>query len=111
MVRALATGDVRATDWGRMLGRELLIGIGLGLTMALAVSGIGVVRAGVEMTTVVALSMVLIVLMGALIGVSLPFVLTRFALDPATASGPLVTSIADVMGVLIYFGIAAAMLP
>jgi len=110
MVRALATGDVRATDWGRMLGREMLIGVGLGLTMALAVSGIGVVRAGVEVTTVVAVSMVLIVLMGALIGVSLPFVLTRFDLDPATASGPLVTSIADVAGVLIYFSLAAALL-
>jgi len=111
MVRALATGDVRASDWGAMLGRELAIGLALGLTMALAVSGIGLVRAGVDITGVVALSMVLIVLMGALIGVSLPFVLSRFDLDPATASGPLVTSIADVAGVLIYFGLARALLP
>ncbi len=111
MVRALATGDVRATDWGAMFGRELLIGLGLGLTMALAVSGIGVIRAGVDVTLVVAVSMVLIVVMGALIGVSLPFLLSRFDLDPATASGPLVTSIADVAGVLIYFGLAAAFLP
>lgn len=110
MVRALATGDVRASDWGAMLGRELMIGLALGLTMALAVSGIGLVRAGADITGVVALSMVLIVLMGALIGVSLPFVLSRFRLDPATASGPLVTSIADVAGVLIYFGIARALL-
>jgi magnesium transporter len=111
MVRALATGDVRASDWGTMLGRELAIGLALGLTMAFAVSGIGLVRAGVDITGVVALSMVLIVLMGALIGVSLPFVLSRFKLDPATASGPLVTSIADVAGVLIYFGLARALLP
>lgn len=111
MVRALATGDVRASDWGAMLGRELLIGLGLGLTMALAVSTIGVVRAGVPIALVVASAMVLIVLLGALIGVSLPFVLSRFRLDPATASGPLVTSIADVMGVLVYFGIAAVLLP
>lgn len=111
MVRALATGDVRGADWGRMVGRELAIGLALGLTMALAVSGVGVVRAGVDITLVVAGSMVLIVLMGALIGVSLPFLLTRFELDPATASGPLVTSIADVAGVLIYFGLAAALLP
>jgi magnesium transporter len=111
MVRALATGDVRASDWGAMLGRELLIGLGLGLTMALAVSTIGVVRAGVPIALVVASAMVLIVLLGALIGVSLPFVLSRFRLDPATASGPLVTSIADVTGVLVYFGIAAVLLP
>jgi magnesium transporter len=111
MIRALATGDVRASDWGVMLGRELLIGLALGLTMALAVAGIGVARAGTDVTVVVAAAMVLIVLMGALIGVSLPFLLSKFKLDPATASGPLVTSIADVAGVLIYFGLAAALLP
>ncbi|MBP7240611.1 magnesium transporter [Amaricoccus sp.] len=111
MVRALATGDVRATDWGGLVGRELLIGIALGLTMSVAVSAVGLVRAGVDVTMVVALSMTLIVVVGALIGVSLPFVLSRFNLDPATASGPLVTSIADVTGVLIYFGIARALLP
>jgi magnesium transporter len=111
MIRALATGDVRGSDWGAMLGRELLIGLGLGLTMAIAVSGIGVVRAGIDVTLVVGSAMVLIVLMGALIGVSLPFLLSKFDLDPATASGPLVTSIADAAGVLIYFGLAAALLP
>jgi magnesium transporter len=110
MVRALATGDVRRSDWAALFGRELLIGLALGLTMALAVSGVGVVRAGVDVTAVVALAMVLIVLIGALIGVSLPFLLSKFDLDPATASGPLVTSIADVAGVLIYFGLAAALL-
>ena len=46
MVRALATGDVRTTDWGAMLGRELLIGSRSALTMALAVSGVGVWRGG-----------------------------------------------------------------
>jgi magnesium transporter len=37
----------------------------------------------------------------------LPFILTRFGLDPALASGPLITSIADAAGLLIYFSIAA----
>jgi magnesium transporter len=37
---------------------------------------------------------------------SLPFLLTRFGFDPATASAPLITSIADICGVLIYFSIA-----
>ena len=110
MVRALATGGVRTSDWGAMFARELAIGLALGLTMALAVSGIGVVRAGIAVTLVVAIAMVLIVLIGAVIGVSLPFLLSRFRLDPATASGPLVTSIADVAGVLIYFSLAALLL-
>jgi len=111
MVRALATGDVTRADWGRMLGREALVAGLLGLSMALAVSLIGVLRAGPEIALVVAASMVLIVIIGSLIGMTLPFILTRFNLDPATASAPLVTSIADSAGVIIYFAIAATFLP
>ena len=51
-----------------------------------------------------------VVMVGSLIGMSLPFALSKFRLDPATASGPLVTSIADVAGVLVYFGIASVVL-
>jgi len=53
---------------------------------------------------------VLIVTVGSLIGMILPFILQRFKLDPATASAPLVTSIADASGVLIYFALATAIL-
>ena len=59
---------------------------------------------------VVAISMVVIVMVGSLIGMCLPFVLSRFNADPATASAPLVTSIADALGVVIYFAIASAVL-
>lgn len=110
MVRALATGEVRSRDWGQMLGREFLVAGALGITMALAVSGIGVFRGGPEIAMVVASSMIIIVLVGSLIGMSLPFVLSRFNLDPATASAPLVTSIADATGVVIYFTIASVVL-
>jgi magnesium transporter len=110
MVRALATGEVRAGDWTAMLGREAVIALALGLTMALAVSWIGVWRGGPEIAMVVAVAMVVIVLIGAMIGVSLPFLFTRFDRDPAAASGPLVTSITDVLGVLAYFGLASALL-
>ena len=50
------------------------------------------------------------ILLGSLIGMSLPFMFTKLKLDPATASGPLVTSIADAAGVLVYFGIASQVL-
>ncbi|AXY43375.1 magnesium transporter [Halomonas sp. JS92-SW72] len=110
MVRGMATGDVRTRDWARLLGREVSVAIALGLTMALAVSVVGIFRAGTEIAMVVAMSMVLIVIMGSLIGMILPFLLNRLGWDPATASAPLVTSIADAVGVLIYFAIATAVL-
>jgi magnesium transporter len=110
MVRAIATGDVKLGDWGSMLGRELAIAALLGVTMAVAVSAIGVVRGGPEIALVVSMSMVIIVIVGSIIGMSLPFLLSKLKLDPATASAPLVTSIADASGVLIYFAIATQVL-
>ena len=110
MVRALGTGDVRMADWSKMLGREIAVAAMLGLTMALAVSLIGIWRAGPEIAMVVSLTMVLIVITGSVIGMSLPFVLSRFRFDPAAASAPLITSIADAVGVLIYFGMATWLL-
>lgn len=110
MVRALATGDVVIKDWGQILGREMLVAFGLGLTMALAVAPIGLLRGGADIALIVGLTMVLVVLVGSLIGMSLPFLLDRFRMDPATASAPLVTTIADAVGVTVYFAIASTLL-
>jgi magnesium transporter len=106
IVRAMATGDVKLRDWFRMLTKELAVATSLGLTMAAAVSLVGYFWGGSQVGLVVALTMVLVVLFGSLVGMSLPFLLSRFNLDPATASAPLVTSIADISGVVIYFSIA-----
>ncbi len=105
MVRALATGDVRMKDWFRLLGKEVFVALLLGVTMAAGVALIASFRAP-EVLVVVSLTMTLVVIVGSLIGMSLPFLLTRFRLDPATASAPLITSLADIAGVLIYFSIA-----
>ena len=110
MVRGMATGDVGIKDWGKLLGRELLVAGSLGITMAIAVTPIGIMRGGEELAMVVALSMVTIVLFGSLLGMCLPFVLERFKVDPATASAPLVTTLIDASGVVIYFSIATLML-
>lgn len=54
--------------------------------------------------------MQLVVIIGSLIGMSLPFLLSKLKLDPASASAPLVTSIADIIGVIVYFNVATAIL-
>ncbi|WP_339884373.1 magnesium transporter [Vreelandella maris] len=110
MVRGMATGDVGVKDWGKLLGRELLVAGALGITMAIAVTPIGIMRGGEALAMVVALSMVTIVLFGSLLGMCLPFVLERFKVDPATASAPLVTTLIDASGVVIYFSIATLLL-
>lgn len=106
MVRALATGDARLKDWGGLLGKELAVSSALGTTMGLIIWSIGLVQGGAAIGATVALSMICVVVMGSMVGMILPFVLSKFKLDPATASAPLITSLADIFGVLIYFSIA-----
>lgn len=110
MVRALATGDVVLKDWRDLIARELFIAAALGATMALVVYPLGAWRGGADVALVVGLTMFLVVIIGSLVGMSLPFLLSRLNLDPATASGPLVTTISDATGVLIYFSIATMVL-
>lgn len=111
MVRALATGDVVMRDWFSLLGREALVALLLGSTMAVAIALIGYVRGDAIVSLVLALSMVCVVMIGSVIGMSLPFVLNKLGFDPATASAPLITSISDASGVLIYLFIASKFLP
>jgi magnesium transporter len=105
MIRALAVGDVEVKDWYKLIWKELLVSLLLGLTMAATVALVASFRAP-EIILVLIITMVLIVITGSLVGLVLPFVFTKFKLDPATASAPLITSIADICGILIYFSVA-----
>jgi magnesium transporter len=108
MVRAIATGEVTARDWLKLWGKEIGVSVSLGVTMGVAVSLIGLWRGGFELALLVAVAMTLIVAAASVVGMLLPIILTRFKLDPATASVPLVTSLADIFGILIYFALAVA---
>lgn len=105
MIRSLAIGDVEIKDWVKLVGKEIFVSFLLGITMAAGVALVASVRAP-EVIAVVSLAMVLTVMTGSLVGLMLPFVFTKLKIDPATASAPLITSIADISGVLIYFSIA-----
>ena len=110
MVRALATGEVVMRDWFSLLGREALVALCLGGTMAVAISAIGYWRGDTTVAMILAMSMMCVVLIGCVIGMSLPFVLNRMGFDPASASAPLITSVCDASGVLIYLYIASQFL-
>jgi magnesium transporter len=119
MIRAMALGEVRLRDWWRVLGRELLSGISLGVILGLtgflkvyflpsseSKSSFSLDSIGM----VVALSLVGVVMWGTLIGSMLPFILRRVGFDPASASAPFVATLVDVAGVMIYFTVAAYVL-
>ncbi|MGZ3721501.1 MAG: magnesium transporter, partial [Bdellovibrionales bacterium] len=119
IIRAMALGEVRIKDWWRVFFREAAAGIFLGLILGT----VGLFRIilwparhslyGEHFLLVgltVSISLVGIVLWGALAGSMLPFVLRRLRFDPATASAPFVATLVDVTGLIIYFSVASVVL-
>ncbi len=119
IIRALALRELELHDWWKVAVRELRVGAALGAFLAV----IGFVRIVLwpnhsELYTphyllvgiTVSCSLAAIVLMGALVGAMLPFILRRLGLDPATASAPFVATLVDVTGLVIYFTVAMVIL-
>lgn len=115
VIRAMALGEVRLRDWWRILVRELSSGLSLGSILgALGLVGTLAFFPGIDHVRLVALtvgiSLVGVVLWGTLVGSMLPFLLRRVGFDPASASAPLVATLSDVTGLIIYFSVASLVL-
>ncbi len=106
MIRALATGEITSKEWGMIVIKELGVGILLGTTLGVLAWGVGVFQSDARVGLVVGISMVVIVFLANLVGMFLPFFLYKVGVDPAVASNPLVSTITDVLGLLIYLGFA-----
>ncbi|TVR52338.1 MAG: magnesium transporter [Puniceicoccaceae bacterium] len=110
VVRALATGDLRTRSWLPTLAKEVFVGLMLGAMMGLVSSVLGAFRGDWTIGLVIGLAMTCIILVANLMGSMLPFLLTKLKLDPAVASSPLITTTVDVVGLMIYFGVATLIL-
>ncbi len=119
VIRAMALGEVRASDWWLVMRREFINGLTLGLVLGV-ISFFRIVIWGgtfadygthfVIVGIVIGLSVLGCVLCGTLAGAMLPFVLRKVGADPASASAPFVATVVDVSGILIYFGVANLLL-
>ncbi|WP_216214979.1 magnesium transporter [Amycolatopsis aidingensis] len=105
-VRALAVGEVRSGDVLRVAWRECRVGLLLGLMLAAVGFVVGSLLVSVPVATTVALSLVLICAWAAMIGSTMPLLAKRLRIDPAVISAPLVTTLVDATGLIIYFTIA-----
>ena len=120
IIRALALGEIKLSDWWRVLLRELPSGITLGVILGL----IGLIRITVWQSlglfdygehwhlvgfTVFA-ALIGIVTFGSVCGSMLPFLLQKLRFDPASASAPFVATLVDVTGLVIYFSVALMIL-
>ena len=120
IIRALALRELQLRDWWRVALREIPTGLTLGAILGV----IGIIRITLWqkigfydygphwplVALTVGCALVGIVTFGSLSGSMLPFALRRLGFDPASASAPFVATLVDVTGLVIYFGVAAAIL-
>jgi magnesium transporter len=108
VIRGLAVGELRPSDWWRVLYREA----GMGLTLGIGLGAIGFFRVlmyrdqHVDFAITVAITLVAIVTTGCTVGSMLPLVLRRFGVDPATSSTPFIASLVDVLGIIVFVHVA-----
>ena len=114
VITALSIGDIHLRDWLRVVWRELAIG----LLMGSFLSFIGFIAAfllikdnAVVSAAVLALTLLLVVVCGTILGASLPLLFKRIGLDPALMSNPFVAGIIDILGIVIYMSVACTLLP
>ena len=114
VVRAIALEEVTPADWWRVLRREVMFGITVGVLLAaIGFARISLGSFSVEwfrLALAVSLAVVCVVLWGVILGSMLPFLMRAIGVDPASSSTPFVATLVDVTGLLLYFAVAIAII-
>lgn len=119
VIRALALGEVGLRDWWHVVRREVIAGLALGSLLG----AVGFLRVSawsmwsdiygphwLLIAFTVGFSLIGVVMLGTLVGSTMPLIMKRLGADPATSSTPFVATFVDVSGLIIYFAVAAVIL-
>ena len=116
IIQAMALGELTIADWWKVMRREILSGLLLGVILGsigflriLVWQNLHIFDYGIYwklVATTIFFSLIGIVLWGSLMGSMLPLILKRLKLDPAASSAPFVATLVDVTGIIIYFSVA-----
>lgn len=106
-VRGLALGTIKGNSLWRMIRRELTTGAMIGLIcMVLISSLITIFYGNMMLGLIVGVSILCTLSISAVVGAILPLLINKLKFDPAIASGPFITTVNDIVGLMIYFSIA-----
>jgi magnesium transporter len=110
-MRELSLGLVRADELLRVWWKEVSLGLLNGVALGLLIGGVAFAWQGNPfLGVVVGAALCLNTMVAVSIGGLVPLVLKRFGVDPAVASGPILTTITDMCGFLLVLGLATSML-
>lgn len=111
IVRGLASERLNRRKLWKLLLRELQVGVTIGACCGVLIFLIAYLwRGDMMLGLVVGISLFLTLIIGTMSGTVIPLLLNRLKVDPAVASGPLITTINDILSLFIYFSIATALL-
>jgi len=111
IIRALALGDVRVRDVGRVIRREVAAGVLLGLLLG-TIAFFRALMWGVDydLAMCVAVTILVVCTWANAVGAAIPLAAQRFGIDPTVVSAPLITTLVDASGLFIYFSVAHLMI-
>ncbi len=112
IIRGLSIGDISFKDTIKVVWKELRVAIMCGITLACAnfLKLLLLDRIAIPVIIVVCLTLICAVLFAKLIGCSLPILAKALGFDPAVMASPFITTLVDVISLLVYFGIASSAL-
>jgi len=111
LVRAMAVGEVQLRDVRWVLLKEVTVAFAMGAVMAVIAFGRAeILHVGSDVALVVSLTIFIICVWAATVAAVLPLVLKKLRVDPAVVSAPMITTLVDGTGLVIYFTIAKAVL-
>ncbi|ODN31257.1 magnesium transporter [Fervidobacterium thailandense] len=111
IIRGMALGEIELKDWWKVLLRETYIGLIMGAVLGVTLFLRGfMITTNVQINFSAGLAILAIIVFANSIGAMLPFIGKVFRIDPAVMSGPLITTVADLAGIAIYFYIATTIL-
>lgn len=111
VVRGLVSHDLDKNTVFRLILREFGVGLIIGTVCGLLVSVLAFAwRGSFFLSLVVGCSLFLTLIIGTLAGTVIPLILYKLKVDPAVASGPLITTLNDIFSLLVYFGLATVFL-
>ena len=110
VVQGLANDQIKGSLISRLI-KEISLTLLNGIILSLIIIVFGLlINQSLDMSITISVSMILVIIVAALIGTSVPIILEKFGIDPAIATGPFITTGNDVVGILLFFYIAKIIL-